>query len=163
MLLRYMDVVSPLSPPFYVFCTLLLYILLLYYFQARIMPPKRSATRSRKRTAKVSVPTVPSKRPVGARSKANKTSILSSSVEPKSTLPDRTSAQANHGSLNVDLGALSSTITAAISQGLREAGLVPPLASTDLVDGVGATRGERGHFTGCGGDYCNAWGYVLSG
>ena len=134
MLLRHMDVVSPLSPPIYVFCTLLLYILLLFYFQARIMPPKSSATRSRKRTAKVSVPTVPSKRPVGARSKANKNI-----------------ARQHRPIMGLLMSILESCLQRSLRPFLREAGLVPPLAST-------ARRTKPFHRM-----WSNAWGYVLSG
>lgn len=55
---------------------------------------------------------------------------------PESDVLERTPAQVPSGTVSVDVGTLTATITAAISQGLRDSGIVPqlPASGTQRVD-----------------------------
>ena len=96
------------------------------------MPPK--ATRSWKRKGSSQLAVGSSKRATRSATKISIASTTVQEVAPPATpisadLIERTPAQVATGSVNVDVGALMAMITAAISQGLCDAGVVPSLTA----------------------------------
>lgn len=102
------------------------------------MPPKASRSRKRKGSSQQAIGT--SKRATRSSSRnaaSNTTQDKSLPLEaPGSDVLERTPDQVQSGAVSVDVGALTATITAAISQGLRDSGIVPqlPAPTTQSVD-----------------------------
>ncbi|KAL9954330.1 hypothetical protein ACROYT_G041851 [Oculina patagonica] len=101
------------------------------------MPPKASRSRKRKGS---------SQQAIGNSKRATRSSLTAASTTnqdqslpleaPGSGALERSPDQVQSGAVSVDVGALTATITAAISQGLRDSGIVPqlPAPTTQSVD-----------------------------
>ncbi|XP_078380217.1 uncharacterized protein LOC144663159 [Oculina patagonica] len=105
--------------------------------QASAMPPKAFCSRKRKGSSQQAIGN--SKRATRSSRTAASTTNQDQSLPleaPGSGVLERSPNQVQSGAVSVDVGALTATITAAISQGLRDSGIVPqlPAPSTQSVD-----------------------------